>query len=84
MQVLAAFMVAFAPVGVQEALGQNTDRGFVTPNGYLDTLFDHYGNAYSLSDLQIENGAGAGAAQRVTSVESAGIFNLYFEERIGY
>ena len=53
-----------------------------SPNGYFETVFDHYGNSYQLKDLL------AGAEVKVEnttykstlSVCNSGIFELYFED----
>lgn len=56
-----------------------------SPNGYFDTVFDHYGNSYQLKDLL------AGADVKVGKVTTSsklitcdsGIFELYFETGSG-
>ena len=56
-----------------------------SPSGFLDNVFDQYGNQYTLSDITIGNTrTGADGIQRSSTLLcTCGYYNLYFETGCG-
>jgi hypothetical protein len=54
----------------------------VTPGGIFDMIYDHYGNQYSLADLNVDSPKPIGGGNTVQAVPTlscnAGYFDLYF------
>ncbi len=72
---LLAFMFIFLFESIP-AMPQSLDNS-ISPDGLLETVFDNYGNRYSLSDIKIPDDSSSYIMQSVTC--SPGYFNLFFE-----
>ncbi|WP_130733478.1 T9SS type A sorting domain-containing protein [Flavobacterium sp. J27] len=78
------FINLLAFLMLQTVFGQISpvDEIKYSPNGYFETVFDHYGNSYQLKDLlagadvKVENTT----YKSTLSVCNSGIFELYFED----
>ncbi len=74
-------LVALAFSLLLNAQQRDTIPHSISPGGILDTVYDRFGNRYSLGqDLQLtQHVNGGGLYAPISSTCSAGYFNLYFE-----
>jgi plastocyanin len=56
---------------------------YLSPEGMMDNLFDHYGNRYTLNDIKIPVRGEKDTASRILLACDTGIFNLYYEPGSG-
>ena len=75
---LFIFVPSFAQIN------PDTGKPFQTPNGYLDNVFDRYGNKYNLEDIRVVPERKLdGLLSKNYMLCSSGIFELYFETGSG-
>jgi hypothetical protein len=65
------------------ATAQTNLKGHITPNGFFDQLYDHYGEIHELQDLYVQ---GYDLNQLITDSKAceAGYFVLHFEDGSGF
>lgn len=67
-------------------LNAQDDRFYDSPGGFMDTLYDHHGNKYRLSDLRVNPGPGDPTPLFATTTQtcSGGYFNLFFNSSVTF
>lgn len=89
MKKLFLVVLIFLAFSSKSQIFGQANQNNLTPGGYLESIFDHYGNKYEIEDIRINPKKKKGKnlnnefVNKSTLLCSSGIFDLYFEAGSG-